>query len=189
MPHICWCSPDGPAAVARVGISGSLRRRPSVNPRPEARSVDTSSDPHSPSTSSHDSQSTRPTTPCQTSPENGKSDPDTINRAPKPQLRRSASKQLLNFCKSLFHHDANHAYALFLRAYPEYKLTQPLDNLRQREYKRLRQTDEVYVDYMGASLYPESLIRSNSAFLRRTVLGNTHSISARYAPGKHPEFH
>jgi molybdenum cofactor sulfurtransferase len=97
----------------------------------------------------------------------------------KRQLRMSPPKRILDFGRSLFRHRSSLAYASFSRAYPEYKLTRPIDNLRKRGYKRLRQSGEVYVDYMGASLYPESLIRSNSAFLRRTVLGNTHSISAR----------
>ncbi|KAJ3980752.1 pyridoxal phosphate-dependent transferase [Lentinula detonsa] len=37
---------------------------------------------------------------------------------------------------------------------------------------------ETYVDYMGGSLYPESLIRVHTEFLASNVLGNTHSISA-----------
>lgn len=37
------------------------------------------------------------------------------------------------------------------------------------------------MDYMGAALYPESLIRSDATFLRRAILGNTHSFSTRYA--------
>lgn len=63
--------------------------------------------------------------------------------------------------------------------YPEYKLTWPIDTLRKREYERLKQTDEVYMDYMGASLYPEGLVRSNSTFLCQAILGNTHSFSTR----------
>lgn len=37
------------------------------------------------------------------------------------------------------------------------------------------------MDYMGACLYPESLVRSDATFLRRAILGNTHSFSTRYA--------
>jgi molybdenum cofactor sulfurtransferase len=37
---------------------------------------------------------------------------------------------------------------------------------------------ETYVDYMGGSLYPESLIRVHTEFLAGNALGNTHSISA-----------
>jgi hypothetical protein len=106
------------------------------------------------------------------------------NTKPEPRLRGKASppNQLVDFCRTLFRHDYHRAYLSFLRAYPEYKLTQPVDSLRKRDYKRLKRSDEVYVDYMGASLYPESLVRSNSTFLRQAVLGNTHSFSTRYAP-------
>ena len=101
-------------------------------------------------------------------------------RASEPQLRREhPPKPLLDFWRSLFHRGSHSAYQSFLRAYPEYKLTRPIDTLRQREYKRLKRSDGVYMDYMGASLYPERLIRSNATFLRRTILGNTHSLSAR----------
>lgn len=172
-PPSCWCSPDAPTAVPRLERSGDLHRRLSLNPRRGAGSGDALS-------SSSNSQSTVSTNSYQTASDNTKVSTDPIEVS-KPQLRRSPSKHLMDFCRSLFHHDSHQAYQLFLRAYPEYKLTRPIDTLREREYKRLRQSDEVYVDYMGASLYPESLIRSNSAFLRSTILGNTHSISARSA--------
>lgn len=176
----CWCSSDAPTTVVRVGISGGSVTHLSSNPRRRVESTDTLSGRDPPSTSSHSSQSTRPTTPNHRS--SGSEDIKPIagptHEMPK-QLRRSKSHQLLGFCKSLFHQDSQHAYAVFLRAYPEYKLTRSVDALRQREYKRLRKSDQVYVDYMGASLYPEALIDSNSAFLRKAILGNTHSISAR----------
>ena len=172
-PPSCWCSSDVLTTAPRVERSGNSHKHLSLNPRRGVASVDALS-------TSDGSQSTGSATSYQTASDNTKFSADPLGVS-KPQLRRSPSKHLLDFCRSLFHHDSNHAYALFLRAYPEYKLTRPIDTLREREYKRLRQSDEVYVDYMGASLYPESLIRSNSAFLRSTVLGNTHSISARSA--------
>jgi hypothetical protein len=67
----------------------------------------------------------------------------------------------------------------------EYRLTWILDTLRRTDYTRLSRTSskrretETYVDYMGGSLYPESLIRVHTEFLASNVLGNTHSISAR----------
>lgn len=173
----CWCSQDAPTTVVRVGISGGSITHLCPKPRARVESVDTLSGRDPLSTSSHSSQSTRPTTPNELSLEDIKPITGLTHEMPK-QLRRSKSHQLLGFCKSLFHQDSQHAYALFLRAYPEYKLTRSVDALRQREYKRLRRSDQVYVDYMGASLYPETLIDSNSAFLRQAILGNTHSISA-----------
>lgn len=82
---------------------------------------------------------------------------------------------------------AEEAYKTFLRHYPEYQLTWTLDALRRSDFARLDRSGETYVDYMGGSLYPESLIRVHTGFLQRNVLGNTHSVnnssqlSARHA--------
>jgi len=75
--------------------------------------------------------------------------------------------------------DSATAYKSFLRQHPEYKLTWLLDSLRKSDFKRLEKSGEVYVDYMGGSLYPESLVRIHSAFLQENILGNTHSVSNR----------
>ena len=75
--------------------------------------------------------------------------------------------------------DSATAYKSFLRQHPEYKLTWLLDSLRKSDFKRLEKSGEVYVDYMGGSLYPESLVRMHSTFLQENVLGNTHSVSNR----------
>ncbi|KAF9533272.1 pyridoxal phosphate-dependent transferase [Crepidotus variabilis] len=66
----------------------------------------------------------------------------------------------------------------FIKEYPEYLLTSALDTLRHNDFGRLRSSGEVYVDYMGGSLYPESLIREHTKLLSQRVLGNTHSMSA-----------
>ncbi|KAF5364510.1 hypothetical protein D9757_011974 [Collybiopsis confluens] len=78
------------------------------------------------------------------------------------------------------------AFDAFLKQFPQYRLTWILDTLRRTDYTRLsrissdRSSDiETYVDYMGGSLYPESLIRVHTEFLAGNVLGNTHSISGR----------
>ena len=71
------------------------------------------------------------------------------------------------------------AYSDFLKQYPEYQLTWILDALRRSDFTRLDHHGETYVDYMGGSLYPESLIRLHSTFLHQQILGNTHSISNR----------
>ena len=41
------------------------------------------------------------------------------------------------------------AYSLFLQQFPEYPSTSVLDEMRRREYKRLDESGETYVDYMG----------------------------------------
>src|ERR1700721_4433017 len=64
------------------------------------------------------------------------------------------------------------AYQAFLKVFPEYQLTWILDTLRRTDFARLDRTGETYVDYMGAALYPESLIRVHAGFLNNNVLGN-----------------
>ncbi|KAI0343615.1 PLP-dependent transferase [Trametopsis cervina] len=72
---------------------------------------------------------------------------------------------------------ANAAFKAFIKEYPEYHLTWTLDALRRSDFSRLDRTGETYVDYMGGSLYPDSLIRVHTDFLQRNVLGNTHSVN------------
>ncbi|KAJ3575291.1 hypothetical protein NP233_g1206 [Leucocoprinus birnbaumii] len=68
-------------------------------------------------------------------------------------------------------------YAQFLRDYPDYSLTVPLDSLRDTQYTRLELQGETYVDYTGGGMYPEMLITSLDDFLKTNVLGNTHSVN------------
>ena len=69
------------------------------------------------------------------------------------------------------------AYKAFLKEYPQYQLTWILDALRRTDFARLDRNGETYVDYIGGSLYPESLIQVHANFLQRNILGNTHSVS------------
>ena len=89
--------------------------------------------------------------------------------------------------------DTEAAYQDFLKQYPgtvivypkmlvtntilEYRLTWILDSLRRTDFGRLERANETYVDYMGGSIYPESLIRVHTDFLSHHILGNTHSAS------------
>lgn len=77
----------------------------------------------------------------------------------------------------LLEDEAASAYKTFLKQYPEYQLTWILDALRRSDFARLDRHGETYVDYMGGSLYPESLIRVHTGFLHRNILGNTHSVN------------
>jgi molybdenum cofactor sulfurtransferase len=52
-----------------------------------------------------------------------------------------------------------------------------MQDLRKREFSRLDATGQVYLDYAGAGLYPESLLREHSEWLAREVFGNPHSLS------------
>ena len=50
-------------------------------------------------------------------------------------------------------------------------------SLRRREFSRLDRDGDVYLDYTGAGLYPESLLSRHSQLLREAVFGNPHSGS------------
>ncbi len=70
-------------------------------------------------------------------------------------------------------HDA--AYEAFLRAFPAYGRTDPLDELRDREYARLDQAGQVYLDYTGGGLYATGQLRAHHDLLSGNVFGNPHS--------------
>ena len=65
----------------------------------------------------------------------------------------------------------------FIKEYPQYRLTWILDALRRADFRRLDRNGETYVDYMGGSLYPESLVHAHTGLLQHNILGNTHSVS------------
>ena len=81
------------------------------------------------------------------------------------------------------------AYASFLDAYPEYRQTWLIDSLRRSDFSRLIRSGETYVDYMGGSLYPESLVHVHADFLSRSILGNTHSVNNRLDLPFSPPYH
>jgi molybdenum cofactor sulfurtransferase len=67
------------------------------------------------------------------------------------------------------------ALAAFRRAYPSFDTTRALDELREREYARLDEQGQVYLDYTGGGLYADSQLREHLALLSRNVFGNPHS--------------
>ena len=69
------------------------------------------------------------------------------------------------------------ALAAFQQQYPTYASTGYLDELREREYARLDQHGQVYLDYTGGGLYAESQLRAHLALLTSTVFGNPHSTN------------
>jgi len=69
------------------------------------------------------------------------------------------------------------AEAAFRKDYPAYVTISALDDLRAREYARLDEQDQVYLDYTGGSLYGESQVRAHMALLSRNVFGNPHSVN------------
>lgn len=66
-------------------------------------------------------------------------------------------------------------YAEFLGAYPRYRETAALDELRRREYSRLDRDGHIYLDYTGGGLYADSQVRRHADLLLGTVFGNPHS--------------
>jgi selenocysteine lyase/cysteine desulfurase len=69
------------------------------------------------------------------------------------------------------------AEAQFLAAYSEYAATEPLEQLRARDYARLNEQDQIYLDYTGGGLYADSQIRRHHDLLRTHVFGNPHSLN------------
>jgi molybdenum cofactor sulfurtransferase len=66
-------------------------------------------------------------------------------------------------------------YESFLQAYPTYRATTKLDDLRATEYARLDRQGHVYLDYTGGGLYAESQLRDHMALLSEGIFGNPHS--------------
>ncbi len=64
-----------------------------------------------------------------------------------------------------------------LDAYPEYRSTSRLDELRATEYAYLDEQDHVYLDYTGSGLSAYSQRRSHEARLANMLCGNPHSVN------------
>lgn len=65
----------------------------------------------------------------------------------------------------------------FRRAYPAFAGTSSLDALRAKEYGRLDDLGQTYLDYTGGGLYAESQLREHFELLRTGVFGNPHSLN------------
>lgn len=69
------------------------------------------------------------------------------------------------------------AYDAFLAAYPAYRHTFHIDDLRAREYSRLDAQGHVYLDYTGGGLHGDHQITQHMEMLRDGVFGNPHSTN------------
>lgn len=67
------------------------------------------------------------------------------------------------------------AYRDFVARYPAYEQTAALDELRSREYHRLDETEQVYLDYTGGGLYSNEQLAQHMQMLASGVFGNPHS--------------
>jgi selenocysteine lyase/cysteine desulfurase len=65
----------------------------------------------------------------------------------------------------------------FEAAYPAFRATAALDELRAREFGRFDLEGQVYLDYTGAAPYAASLVRDHARLLLGEILGNPHSAS------------
>ena len=59
----------------------------------------------------------------------------------------------------------------------EYYDTSFLDELRDKDFRRLDEQNHTYLDFTGGHLYPESLVKKHQEFLSNNILGNPHSIN------------
>lgn len=51
------------------------------------------------------------------------------------------------------------------------------ENIRRVDFSRVDESNQVYFDYTGGNLYPESLVTEHYDFLRNNILGNPHSMN------------
>jgi molybdenum cofactor sulfurtransferase len=72
--------------------------------------------------------------------------------------------------------DEAQAFAAFLSLHPDFDAA-ALEELRAAEYGRLDAQSQVYLDYTGGGLFAESQLSDHLDLLRRTVLGNPHSVN------------
>ena len=69
------------------------------------------------------------------------------------------------------------AYSDFVQQHPGYDAGGRLDAQRSRDFGRLARSGDVYLDYTGGGLYPESLVQAHAALLASHVFGNPHSAN------------
>ena len=69
------------------------------------------------------------------------------------------------------------AFNAFIDVHPEYERTAALDELRRREFSRLDEQGQIYIDYTGSGLYGSSQVNRHAGSLLGQVLGNPHSDS------------
>lgn len=63
----------------------------------------------------------------------------------------------------------------FQDKYAAYRETSFIDELRKKDFSRIDDNGHIYLDFVGSSLYPKSLIDKHHEFLLNDVYGNPHS--------------
>jgi len=69
------------------------------------------------------------------------------------------------------------AFGRFLIAFPDYRSTAALDDLRAADYSHLDQGGHTYLDYTGACLFGASQVREHAEWMASGLFGNPHSGS------------
>jgi len=67
------------------------------------------------------------------------------------------------------------AFEAFSQMYPDFEKTSSIDDLRAKEYSRLDEMGQVYLDYTGGGMYSDYQLEEHIALLKRGVYGNPHS--------------
>ncbi|OBT40181.1 hypothetical protein VE00_08838 [Pseudogymnoascus sp. WSF 3629] len=65
----------------------------------------------------------------------------------------------------------------FIEAYPKYKSTSHIDEVRRSEYPMLDLQGHIYLDYTGAGLYSNRQLRHHQNLLSTNIFGNPHSLN------------
>src|ERR1700677_1184775 len=68
-----------------------------------------------------------------------------------------------------------HSYDEFIKSYAAYGQTSQIDRLREKEFSRLDEQGQGYIDFTGGGLYANKQITEHTAKLHPHVLGNPHS--------------
>ncbi|MEZ4771820.1 MAG: aminotransferase class V-fold PLP-dependent enzyme [Bacteroidia bacterium] len=66
-------------------------------------------------------------------------------------------------------------YERFISHYPQFEDTAILDELRQTDYSRLDEQEQVYLDFTGGNLYALRQIEKHHKLLKDHIFGNPHS--------------
>jgi selenocysteine lyase/cysteine desulfurase len=69
------------------------------------------------------------------------------------------------------------AFEAFTANYPCYRDTAAVDDWRSKEFSRLDENEQIYLDYTGGSLFAQSQLDAHMDMLKASVFGNPHSAN------------
>jgi selenocysteine lyase/cysteine desulfurase len=83
----------------------------------------------------------------------------------------------MNQPDTIIENDYERCYADFQKCNPDFEATRELDELRQKDFKRLDANGHVYLDFTGGNLYGESQLTEHFELLKSNTFGNPHSMN------------